>query len=59
MLVRDNFDDARIWGVEAWRENCADASFTVNAAFTYVNARDTTTDLPPNIEGGTPAPNAY
>ena len=31
---------------------------TLHAVFTYLHARDTATDLPPNIEGGTPAPDA-
>ena len=29
---------------------------TLRTAFTYLHAKDTATDLPPNIEGGTPAP---
>jgi outer membrane receptor protein involved in Fe transport len=59
VLVRDNFDNARIWGVEAFGEVGLSDSFSVNALYTYVNSRDTETDLPPNIEGGTPAPNLF
>jgi hemoglobin/transferrin/lactoferrin receptor protein len=59
VLVRDNFDNARIWGLEMSGEIWAGDRIAVNAIYTYINARDTRTDLPPNIEGGTPAPNAY
>ena len=31
-------------------------SFTLGGTYTYLDARDLDTDLPPNIEGGTPAP---
>jgi len=58
VLVRDNFDDARIWGVEAAGEIGLIESLTLNLTYTYTRARDLETDLPPNIEGGTPAPTA-
>jgi hemoglobin/transferrin/lactoferrin receptor protein len=32
---------------------------TFNALYTYTHARDLATNLPPNIEGGTPAPTAW
>jgi len=59
VLVRANFDDARIAGVEHtfdWRPN---PRWTAGTTFTYLYAKDTRTGLPPNIEGGTPAPEAY
>ena len=59
VLVRDNFDNARIWGIEASAEVPLAPSLTLNAIYTYTHARDTETDLPPNIEGGTPAPTAW
>ncbi|HTM34672.1 MAG TPA: TonB-dependent receptor plug domain-containing protein [Vicinamibacterales bacterium] len=59
VLVRDNFDSARIWGIEAEGELKATPSLTLNAVYTYLRARDISTDLPPNIEGGTPAPEFY
>lgn len=59
VLVRDNFDNARIWGVEGTGEVRLSDNLTINAVYSYAHARDTTTNLPPNIEGGTPAPNAY
>ncbi len=59
MLVRANFDNARIIGVEHtfdWRPTPRWAAGTI---FTYLRAKDTRTGLAPNIEGGTPAPEAY
>ena len=59
VLVRANFDEARIWGIEHSAQALLGANMSLHTAFTYLHARDTTTDLPPNIEGGTPAPDAY
>jgi outer membrane receptor protein involved in Fe transport len=59
VLVRVNFDNARIVGVEHtfdWRPS---PQWIAGTTFTYLRARDTRTQLPPNIEGGTPAPEAY
>jgi hemoglobin/transferrin/lactoferrin receptor protein len=59
VLVRANFDEARIWGIEHSAQAMITNRISLNTAFTYLRARDTGTDLPPNIEGGTPAPDAY
>ncbi len=59
VLVRTNFGDARIWGVEHtfdWRPR---TGWTVGTVFTYLHAADKATGEPPNIEGGTPAPDGY
>jgi hemoglobin/transferrin/lactoferrin receptor protein len=59
VLVRANYDNARIVGVEHtfdWRPTSHWSGGTI---FTYLYAKDTRTGLPPNIEGGTPAPEAY
>jgi hemoglobin/transferrin/lactoferrin receptor protein len=59
VLVRVNFDNARIIGVEHtfdWRPT---PHWLAGTTFTYLHAKDTRTGLPPNIEGGTPAPEAY
>jgi len=56
VLVRANFDDARIWGVEHSLSAELSRNLQARTAFTYLRAEDTTTHLPPNIEGGTPAP---
>lgn len=59
VLVRDNFDNARIWGLEHALNARLHRSFTLRTAYTFIRSRDTETDLPPNIEGGTPAPQAW
>ncbi|MBI3661741.1 MAG: TonB-dependent receptor [Acidobacteria bacterium] len=59
VLVRTNFDNARLWGVEHDMEARLSASWSARTVFTYVRARDTRTGLPPNIEGGTPAPEGW
>jgi len=59
VLVRANFDEARIWGIEHTAQAMLGTNVSLHTAFTYLRARDTTTDLPPNIEGGTPAPDAF
>jgi hemoglobin/transferrin/lactoferrin receptor protein len=58
VLVRANFDNARIWGVEHSAQLALGASAMLRSTFTYLRAKDTETGLPPNIEGGTPAPSA-
>jgi hemoglobin/transferrin/lactoferrin receptor protein len=59
VLVRANFDDARIYGVEGDVEARPSARFTVAGVFSYMYAKDKRSGLPPNIEGGTPAPDAW
>jgi len=59
VLVRANFDNARIWGIEHTAQARLGSNVTLNEAFTYLRAKDTKTDLSPNIEGGTPAPDGY
>jgi outer membrane receptor protein involved in Fe transport len=59
VLVRANFDDARVWGIEHTSALRLASSWRVSTVFTYLKARDKRTDLPPNIEGGTPAPEAW
>lgn len=59
VLINANFDDARIWGVE----HTMDVRFTddlrASTVLTYLHAEDDRTGLPPNIEGGTPAPDGW
>jgi hemoglobin/transferrin/lactoferrin receptor protein len=59
VLVRANFDEARIWGIEHTAHARIGSHVSLHSAFTYLHARDRTTGLPPNIEGGTPAPDGY
>jgi hemoglobin/transferrin/lactoferrin receptor protein len=59
VLVRANFDDVRIWGIEHTFDAKINSDWSVATVFTYLHARDKRTDLPPNIEGGTPAPDGW
>jgi hemoglobin/transferrin/lactoferrin receptor protein len=59
VLVRDNFDNAKIWGIEGEGQVDLGRGLAVDVIYTYLQARDTATDRPPNIEGGTPAPTGY
>jgi outer membrane receptor protein involved in Fe transport len=59
VLVRANFDHARVWGIEHTGQFTLADPLSLHTVFTYLRAKDTGTDLPPNIEGGTPAPEAY
>lgn len=59
VLVRTNFDDARIYGFEHTLDARISSAWSFGTIFTYLHARDKRTDLPPNIEGGTPPPDGY
>lgn len=59
VLVRANFEDARLWGIEQSADARFGRDFSLRTAFTYLRAKDTATGLPPNIEGGTPAPQGW
>ncbi len=59
VLVRANFDEARLWGVEHRSEVTLNPSWKFGGLFTYLHAEDRRTGLPPNIEGGTPAPDGW
>ncbi len=59
VLVRTNFGDARIYGVEHTLDWKVTRAVSLHTVFTYLHAADKTTGAPPNIEGGTPAPDAY
>jgi hemoglobin/transferrin/lactoferrin receptor protein len=59
VLVRANYTAANIWGIEYEAEARLRSDLTFRANFTYIRAADKDTGLPPNIEGGTPPPNAF
>jgi outer membrane receptor for ferrienterochelin and colicin len=59
VLVRANFDNARIWGIEHSGEFAIHENWRLGTLFTYLRAEDPDTGLPPNIEGGTPAPEGW
>ena len=59
VLVRTGFDAARIRGLEATLDAELAASLFLGGTFTWLHAEDRATGLPPNIEGGTPAPEGW
>jgi hemoglobin/transferrin/lactoferrin receptor protein len=59
VLVRTNYDDARIWGIEHRTDLTLNPRWSFGVLLTYLRAEDTRTGLAPNIEGGTPAPDGY
>ncbi|MBK7598051.1 MAG: TonB-dependent receptor [Acidobacteria bacterium] len=56
VLIRANFGDSRIYGIEQKFDLKISRSWTLGQNFTYLHAADKQTGLPPTIEGGTPAP---
>jgi hemoglobin/transferrin/lactoferrin receptor protein len=54
VLVRVNFDDARMNGVEFNGRARFTEQFSATANFTYIRAHSLLNGLPPNIEGGIP-----
>jgi hemoglobin/transferrin/lactoferrin receptor protein len=56
VLVRANFDHARVWGLELEGDVTVNRHIVAGGTLTYLEAEDTDTNRPPNIEGGTPAP---
>lgn len=54
VLVRVNFDDARMNGVEADARLRITDRWSANGNFTYIRAHSLFNGLPPNIEGGIP-----
>lgn len=59
VLVRANWDDARIWGLEQRSEIRMGSRWNVGTVLTYIHAADQRTGAAPNFEGGTPAPDGY
>jgi outer membrane receptor protein involved in Fe transport len=59
VLINANFDDARIWGLEHTLQVRPHEDWTLATVLTYLRAEDRRTGLPPNIEGGTPAPDGW
>ncbi len=56
VLIRSNFGDSRIYGLEQKFDLRLMHNWTLGQNFTYLHAEDKLTRLPPTIEGGTPAP---
>jgi len=59
VLIRSNFDEARIFGIEQKLDLELASNLRFGNTFTYLHAEDNRTGQPPNIEGGTPAPQGW
>lgn len=59
VLVRANYSDAKIFGIEYELESQITRDFKFQGNFTYIRAEDKLTGEPPNIEGGTPPPTGF
>jgi hemoglobin/transferrin/lactoferrin receptor protein len=59
VLVRVNYDAARINGLEFNSQARLSDQFTARANFTYIRAYSLLNGLPPNIEGGIPNPAGF
>lgn len=59
VFVRANFGDVRLWGIEQTLDLAVTDRLSVGGVFTYLRAEDKETGAPPNIEGGTPAPDGW
>jgi hemoglobin/transferrin/lactoferrin receptor protein len=59
VLVRVNFDDARLNGVEFNSRARFNDQISGTANFTYIRAHSLLNGLPPNIEGGIPPATAF
>jgi hemoglobin/transferrin/lactoferrin receptor protein len=59
VLIRANFTNARIHGFEYSLDVRPHRDWSFGGNFTYVHAKDKATGLPPDIEGGTPAPMGF
>ena len=59
VLVRANYTDAKLFGIEYELESDITENFRFQGNFTYIRAEDKATGEPPNIEGGTPPPTGF
>ena len=61
VLVRSNtsLDNTRLYGVEYLLDWNITHRWSTGTILTYIHAANVHTGLPPNIEGGTPAPDMY
>ena len=59
VLVRANYGDAQIYGIEQTLDWRIRDDLVLRTILTWLRARNTRTGLPPDIEGGTPAPDGY
>ena len=59
VLIRSNQENSRIFGVEHEMRVKLSHTFSLRTSATYLHAELSATGAPPNIEGGTPNPDAW
>lgn len=59
VLVRANFGEVRIAGLEHRLDLKISNWWSIGTIYTHLRAHDKSSGLPPNIEGGTPPPDGY
>lgn len=59
VLIRTNYDRARIFGIEQKLDLRITDTLSFSNTYTYLHSQDRGTGLPPNIEGGTPPQQAW
>jgi len=59
VLIRANQENSRIFGIEHEAKVRISNSLALRTSATYLHAELTSTGAPPNIEGGTPNPDAW
>ena len=59
VLVRANYGEAQVYGIEQTLDWRIRDDLVLGTILTCLRARNTRTGLPPDIEGGTPAPDGY
>ena len=59
VLIRANQENSRIFGIEHEARVRVSDSISLRTSATYLHAELTATGAPPNIEGGTPNPDAW
>jgi outer membrane receptor protein involved in Fe transport len=59
VLIRANQENSRIFGIEQEAKVKISDSLALRTSATYLHAELTATGAPPNIEGGTPNPDAW
>jgi outer membrane receptor protein involved in Fe transport len=59
VLVRANYGEAQVYGIEQTLDWRIRDDLVLSAILTCLRARNTRTGQPPDIEGGTPAPDGY
>jgi hemoglobin/transferrin/lactoferrin receptor protein len=59
VLVRTNYGEAQVYGIEQTLDWRIRDDLVLSTILTCLRARNTRTGQPPDIEGGTPAPDGY